>query len=182
MEQRAGFGIGLLPELEEFAAGIAGGRGEPERVVFLVEELAHPGQAAGFLEDLDQVASVGVVLRQAAEEHLVLIARPLQARPGAGELGCLDQLVVLQEADEDTAQHPGHRDLRQLLLAPRLVGERGALLLPRRLVLRLERRVHRRVGIAARPQVILQPLDHRGAGTGLALEVGEEFFGVDHVR
>jgi hypothetical protein len=180
VDQRAGGGIGLLPELEQLAAGIAGGRGEPQRVVLFVKELAHPGQLADLLEDLDQVAAVGIVLRQAAEEHLVLVARPLQARARPGELGCLHQLVVLQEADEHAAQHPGHRHLGQLLLAPRVVSEGAALFRLGVRVLRFERRVHRRLGIAAFPQVVLQPLDHGGAGAGLALEVGEEFFGVDH--
>lgn len=36
------------------------------------------------------------------------------------------------------------------------------------------------LGVALRPQVILKPLHHRGAGVLLGLEVGEEVLGVDH--
>lgn len=148
--------------------------------MFLVEEFLHPRQLADFLEYPDEIAAVGVVRRLAAEEQLVLVACPLQPRAGAGELGRLDEFVVLQEAHKHTTQHPGHRDLGQLIIPPRLVGERGAALLLGLIVACLERRVDLRVGIAAPPQVVLQPLDHGGAGGLLAFEVGEKFFGVDH--
>ena len=60
------------------------------------------------------------------EVELVLVVGPLPALARAREPRRLDQAVVLQEADEDAAQDPGHRHLGEELVAPHLEGLAGA--------------------------------------------------------
>jgi hypothetical protein len=63
---------------------------------------------------------------------------------------------VFEEPDEHARQHPRDGDVGELLLAPSVEGLRRALALPGRRILRLERGVDLRVGVAAPAEVFLQ--------------------------
>ena len=76
VNERAGVGIGLAPEVEERGGGIAGRPALPERVVPAVEELAHGRQCAGLGEDTFQILALAES-RVLAEIHFVFVPRPL---------------------------------------------------------------------------------------------------------
>ena len=119
--------VRLSPKLHQRPRGVAGGADGPEGIVPAVEEVRHAGQFGDFREDVLEILALGEA-GVFAEEDDLLVARPSEARRiRPGEMERLDEGVVLQEADEDAGEHPGDGDIRQLFLAPRLVGERGAL-------------------------------------------------------
>jgi hypothetical protein len=67
--------------------------------------------------------------RRGAQSSVVEPGRerpPDAGRIRPGEMERLDEGVVLQEADENAGEHPGDGNIGELLLAPRLVGERRA--------------------------------------------------------
>ena len=175
MHQRAGLGIGLAPEIEQVFRRIARRSDLPERIVFPVEEFLHRRQRANVREDFLEVFALSQrwVL---AEEHLVLVLRPLQPAARPGEIRRLDQLIVFQKPNEDASQHPRHGDLGQLLIAPRGISQSGATFLLRRIVL-CSQWLDRPLAclIASGPQIILQPLNE-------LLEIREEFLRVDHLK
>ena len=133
-----------------------------------VEEVGQAGQPADFREDVMEILAFGEA-GEFAEEDDLLVARPRQPRRiRPGEMERLDEAIVLQETDEDAGEHPGDGDIGQLFLAPRLVGERGALARAGGVVGGFERGIGGRLGVAAGAEV--------GVETGdFALEVGEEF-------
>ena len=164
----AALGVRLSPKLHQRPRPVAGGADGPEGIVPAVEEVRHAGEPADFREDVLEILALGEA-GMFAEEDDLLVARPPDARRiRPGEMEGLDEGVVLQEADEDARKHPGDGDIGQLLLAPRLVGERSALARACGVVLRFERGVGSRLGVAAGAEVGVEAGD-------FALEVGEEF-------
>ena len=168
MDGCAGGGVRFAPELDKGAGGVAGGADGPEGIVPAVEEVRHAGQPGRFREDVLEILALGEA-GVFAEEDDLLVARPPDARRiRPGEMERLDEGVVLQEADEDAGEHPGDGDIGELLLAPRLVGKRGALAGAGGVVGGFERGVGRGLGVAAGAEVGVEAGD-------FALEVGEEF-------
>src|SRR5690242_16158417 len=82
----------------------------------------------------------------ALEVELSLIESELAAGAGTGEVRRGKQLVVFEEADEDTREHPGDGALRDLLAAPHLVAFSGSSGRSRRLVFGAEVRIGFGVG------------------------------------
>lgn len=167
MHQRARVRVGLAPEIEQAGKGVAGGAGQPERIVPAVEELPHARKLAHGVEDVQEVVALaagGVLLK----EQLLLVAGAVHARGvRPGEERRVEKLIVFEEPDEHARQHPRDGDLRDLLVTPGVEGFRRALALPRRRILRLERGVDLRLGVASSAQVFLQQRD-------ALLEGGEE--------
>ena len=153
MHERAGFRVGLAPEIEQVFRRIARGRDLPERIVFPVEKLLHRRQRADVVEDFLEVFALrqrGVL----AEEHLVLVFCPLQPAARPGEIRGLDQLVVFEKPNENASQHPRDGNLRELLIAPRGISQRGATF--------ILRRIDTLLAMADRPLDVLriEPADH----------------------
>ena len=84
-----------------------------------------------------------------------------------------DEGVILEEADEDGGEDPSDGDIDEFLFAPGFVGEGGALASAGGIVLGEERGIGGGFGVAAGAEVGVEAGD-------FLLEVGEEFFGIDH--
>ena len=140
-----------------------------------VEEVGHAGELRRLREDVLQILALGAT-GEFAEEDDLLVARPREPRRiRPCKMKRLDEAIVLQKADEDAGEHPGNGDIGQLLLAPRLVGERGATAGPGFIVTGLERCIDGGLGIAAGAEIVFQPRD-------FALQILEELIGIDHLK
>ena len=117
-----------IDSLEERDQGPGGVAAQPVREVadrvVLAEDLLRRGVLRQPVEDREQVVTVGL-RRVGAKVQLVLVPRPLEPLAGASDLGGWDELVVFQEANEDTTQDPGGSHLRDRVGAPLLVALSG---------------------------------------------------------
>ena len=148
-------------------------RDPPHRVVVSVEQPGrHWGGVRHVLEPGDDPVAVGQV-RVALEELLLPFDGDRQALAGTGQVGQVDEAVVLAEAQEYRAQHPGHRGLGDLAVQPRLIGGRGPLGRVGLLPFRPQCRGELRHLLGALAQVGLERAD-------LGLEVGQQGSLVDH--
>lgn len=90
-----------------------------------VEQARDGREPGGGTERGVEHLAVGVV-RVLLEVVVAAPAGDVPPRADAGEPELLDQVVVLEEADEDAGEHPGDRALHEQLIAPGRLGERGA--------------------------------------------------------
>lgn len=142
---------GVVPFVEQQAAGLVGG--------YLGEGGQQPAAVGRVVVPFDVRLVPGE-----GEVAAVLL--------GGGEVRLGDQAVVLAEADEDRAEHPGHRDLRDAFVRPGGPGGRRAPQLARPFVL------------GAQPRALLDH-PHLPAQVGLdrldlLLQVVQQCRAVDH--
>ena len=155
--ERAGIRVHRAPERQQIARRVAGDAVSPHRVVLAVVELRHSGQVPDLGEDVQQVVAVRVG-RVGAEVERLPIRGACIAFSRPGDQRRLDQAVVFREAHEYAAEQPRDRGLGQRAAAPGTEGVAGALGLLRSPVFLFERGGHRRVGLRAFGEVLLQPL------------------------
>ena len=137
MPRLAGLRVRGAEGLEQ-VPGAVGRRGDrPERVVGLVEQRAHAGEGLDGAEDVEEVLALAVagvvaevgalVVPGEAQVGLVGAAEPAQpARAAAVGAAPIQEAAILQEADEDTGQHPGDGGLGDEGLAEVGLGLGGA--------------------------------------------------------
>ena len=174
MRERAGVRVHLLPELAQCHRRVAADAEAEDRVVRLVEEGVQPRQSAGLAEARQQVIAVALQ-RPLAEVGLVPVARQRQAAGlrCAAQPGALDQLVVLDEAQEHAAQQPVHACLRDDLVGPALESLCRAVGVARGLPLGLQAGLQLGYLGDALAQVVFEALEQ-------ARQVREQLWGVDH--
>ena len=138
------------------------------------EDLLGARQLGQLVEDAQQVVAL-VGLLGLAQVQFPLVAGLLEPLAGPGDLGRVDEPVVLQEPHEDAGEHPGRRRLRDRIAPPVLVVLRRPLGLLRPLVLLAQPLAHlRHLGrLAPLEQVGFEPLEQ-------LLQVGEQGLAVDH--
>ena len=131
--ERAGGGVGALPEAEQVLRAVGGGAEQVEGVVRIVEP-PEGRQFAYGCEDVEQVFAVAVG-RVRADVEGVLVPRGGQTVTGAGEKRGVEEGVVFEEADEDAGKNPRDADLGEQVFAPfeerrggAFVGERRGVL------------------------------------------------------
>ncbi len=174
VHQPAGVRVHLLPELAHRHRRVATDTQPKDRVVRLVKKGVQTGQRPGFPKAGQQKFAVALQ-RVGAEVGLVAITRQRQA----ARLRCtadpraVNELVILNEADEHTRQQPMYPGLGNDRVRPRLKGLRRAAGVAGRLPLGLQRGLEvRHIGDAL-AQAVFQSLEQAG-------QVREQCWGVDH--
>jgi len=124
VDERAGGGVGALPEAEKVLRAIGGGAEKVEGVVRIVEA-AEGRQAADGGKNVEEIFAVAIG-GMGADVEGVLIVSGSEAVAGAGEQRVIEEGVVIQKTDEDAAENPRDADLSEEVFAPFEEGSGGA--------------------------------------------------------
>ena len=126
MQQITGLRVDRGERLTQRSGPVRGWTEKPKRVVALVIK-RDDGRESGDLAKAGLEVFAIAVARLALEILGAMPERRRAAGTGTGDQRLIDQTIVLEEAHEDTTEHPSDGGLRDLAVAPLLQRHRGPL-------------------------------------------------------